>query len=184
MLALARAGAVRPPLAQFLEQRLWLSMGAEADASWMVDASGQEATWTGQTAVLRDHARFGVPRAHGGRIGPRQLIPVACLRAAIPAADDDLHLRRVWERTGPGYGYQTWVFDDAHPMFAVLGTFGHAIHVDPGAAWSWCGQPCACSPPTPSWKRWRRGAAWWRRWVRAEDCRPGHRGMGTSCPGR
>ncbi len=133
VLALVLAGAVKLPLAQYLEQRLWQPMGAEADASWMVDASGQEAGWTGLNAVLRDYARFGLLLAHGGRSGPRQLIPAAWLRAATTVADDDLHLRRVWEQTGLGYGYQTWVFDDPRAMFAMVGAFGQAIYVDPGS---------------------------------------------------
>jgi CubicO group peptidase (beta-lactamase class C family) len=106
-LVLAVAGAVKVPLAQYLEQRLWQPMGAEADARWMVDASGQEAGWTGLNAVLRDYARFGLLLANGGRSGSRQLIPAAWLQAATSVAAEDVHLRRVWEPTGLGYGYQT-----------------------------------------------------------------------------
>jgi len=30
-----------------------------------------------------------------------------------------------------GYGYQTWIFPDSKPRFALLGIFGQAIFVDP-----------------------------------------------------
>ena len=73
MLALVLAGALKRPLATFLQERIWQPMGAEADASWIVDAAGQETGFTGLNAVLRDYARFGLLLAHGGRSQQRQL---------------------------------------------------------------------------------------------------------------
>ncbi|MCW5609717.1 MAG: serine hydrolase [Rubrivivax sp.] len=133
VLALVLAAAVRRPLAAYLQDRIWRPMGAEADASWMIDAQGLETGFTGLNAVLRDYARFALLLAHGGRSGPRQIIPAAWIDAATRVAVDDPHLRRVWPDAGLGYGYQTWVFDDRRAMFALIGAFGQVICVDPAS---------------------------------------------------
>jgi CubicO group peptidase (beta-lactamase class C family) len=131
VLGLALASAVRQPLAQYLQDRLWQPMGAEADASWIIDAAGQEVAYCCLNAVLRDYARLALLLAHGGRSGGRQLIPAAWLNAATRVATDDPHLQLVWPERGFGYGYQTWVFNDRRPMFALIGAHGQAIFVDP-----------------------------------------------------
>ena len=99
-----------------------------------MDASGQEATYCCLNAVLRDYARLGLLLAHDGRLGDRQIIPKEWLYAATTIAPNDWHLKRVWERTGFGYGYQTWIFPGERRMFALIGSHGQAIYVDP-ASW-------------------------------------------------
>jgi putative ABC transport system substrate-binding protein len=64
------------PVAEYLREKIWEPMGAEADATWLIDRSGQEATYCCLNAVLRDYARFGLLLAHDGRLGDRQIIPV------------------------------------------------------------------------------------------------------------
>ena len=56
-------------------------MGAEADATWLIDKGGYEAAFTGLNATLRDYARLGLllandgaarrPADHPGRLGAR-----------------------------------------------------------------------------------------------------------------
>jgi CubicO group peptidase (beta-lactamase class C family) len=115
-----------------LSGRIWEPIG-EADATWIIDASGQEATYCCLNAVLRDYARLGLLLAHDGRLGDRQIIPTEWLHAATTIAPDDWHLKRVWDRTGFGYGYQTWIFPGEHRMFALIGVHGQAIYVDPAS---------------------------------------------------
>lgn len=55
------------PVAEYLGTRIWQPMGAEADASWSLDASGQEVTFAFMHATLRDYARLGVLLANDGR---------------------------------------------------------------------------------------------------------------------
>jgi CubicO group peptidase (beta-lactamase class C family) len=54
VLALVLAGAVGEPVASYTAARLWGPIGAEADASWLVDASGNAVGYMGFNAVLRD----------------------------------------------------------------------------------------------------------------------------------
>jgi CubicO group peptidase (beta-lactamase class C family) len=133
VLGLVLRGAVGRPVADYFRDRIWEPIGAEADATWIIDASGQEATYCCLNAVLRDYARLGLLLARDGRLGDRQIIPKEWLHAATTIAPSDWHLKRVWERTGFGYGYQTWIFPGERRMFALIGSYGQAIYVDPAS---------------------------------------------------
>jgi len=133
VLGLVLRSVVGRPVAEYFRDRIWEPIGAEADATWIIDASGQEATYCCLNAVLRDYARLGLLLAHDGRLGDRQIIPEEWLHAATTIAPDDWHLKRVWDRTGFGYGYQTWIFPGERRMFALIGAHGQAIYVDPAS---------------------------------------------------
>src|SRR5207245_2020648 len=60
VLGLVLTSALGRPVAEYLEQKIWQPMGAEADATWLVDRSGQESTYCCLNAVLRDYARLGL----------------------------------------------------------------------------------------------------------------------------
>src|SRR5205085_12368547 len=59
-LALALRAAVGMPLADYLSEKIWKPMGAEADATWLVDAGGYEVGFVGLNATLRDWGRLGL----------------------------------------------------------------------------------------------------------------------------
>ena len=80
VLGLVLARAIGRPVAEYLESRIWQPIGAEADATWLVDQSGQEATFCCLNAVLRDYARLGLLLAHDGDWRGRQIIPAARAR--------------------------------------------------------------------------------------------------------
>lgn len=131
VLGLVLRSAAGRPVADYFRDRIWEPIGAEADASWIIDASGQEAAYCCLNAVLRDYARLGLLLAHDGRVGDRQIIPKEWLHAATTIARDDWHLRGVWRATNFGYGYQTWIIPGERRMFALIGVHGQAIYVDP-----------------------------------------------------
>ncbi|HEU5195909.1 MAG TPA: serine hydrolase [Methylomirabilota bacterium] len=93
VLGLVLARATGEPVAQYLEQKVWQPMGAEADATWLIDNAGQEATYVGLNAVLRDYARFGLVLAHDGNWHGRQIIPASWIIDATTVRDDQPHLR-------------------------------------------------------------------------------------------
>ena len=133
VLGLVLRGAVGRPVADYLQEKIWEPMGAEADATWIIDGAGQEATYCCLNAVLRDYARLGLLLAHDGRVGDRQVIPEAWLRVATTVAPDDWHLKPYAATRYFGYGYQTWIFPGDRRMFALLGLHGQAIYVDPAS---------------------------------------------------
>lgn len=129
VLGLVLRAAVGKSLADYLSEKIWQPMGAEADATWLVDKSGQELSFVGINATLRDWGRLGLLLAHDGALGGTQIIPAAWVRAAtIPDAD---HLK--FGIAGPrhGYGYQTWLLPGNRRAFALLGFRGQAVMVDP-----------------------------------------------------
>jgi CubicO group peptidase (beta-lactamase class C family) len=131
VLGLVLRAATGRPVAEYLEQKIWQPIGAEADATWLVDGTGQEATYCCINAVLRDYARLGLLLAHDGHWRGRQLIPAAWVQAASRA--DAPHLRPGTATPFFGYGYQTWILPGARRMFALLGVRGQSIYVDPAS---------------------------------------------------
>ena len=50
---------VNQSASDYLRQKIWEPIGAEADAAWLVDAQGFEVAYFGFNAALRDYARLG-----------------------------------------------------------------------------------------------------------------------------
>jgi len=130
VLGLVLRNAVGRPVAEYLSEKIWKPMGAEADATWLVDRSGQEVTFCCINAVLRDYARLGLLLAHDGNWRGRQIIPAAWIVEATRVRPEP-HLRPGVATPFLGYGYQTWIFPAERPMFALLGVRGQSILVDP-----------------------------------------------------
>ena len=133
VLGLVLRGAVGRPLVEQLQDKIWQPMGAEADATWLVDGSGQEAAYCCLNAVLRDYARLGLLLARDGRHGDRQLIPGDWVRAATTVEPDDGHLKPYAATSFLGYGYQTWILPGERRMFVLAGAHGQFIFVDPAS---------------------------------------------------
>jgi len=131
VLGLVLRGATDRSVAEYLQDKIWQPMGAEADATWLVDGAGQEATFCCLNAVLRDFARLGLLLAHDGRRGERQIIPREWLVAATTVAPDRWHLKPYAATRFFGYGYQTWIFPGERRMFALRGLHGQVMFVDP-----------------------------------------------------
>ena len=90
------AAAVGRSVSEYLQEKIWQPIGAEADAAWLVDRSGQEVTYCCFNAVLRDYARLGLLLAHDGNWHGRQIIPAAWVQEATtvragPAASAAAH---------------------------------------------------------------------------------------------
>ena len=133
VLGLVLRSAVGRPVTDYLREKIWEPMGAEADATWLIDRSGQEVTFCCLNAVLRDHARLGLLLAHDGNWRGRQLIPAAWINEATRVRDDQPHLRPGTARGYLGYGYQVWLLPGERRMFVLLGVHGQAIFVDPSS---------------------------------------------------
>ena len=131
VLGLVLRGATGRPLADYLSEKLWRPMGAEADASWMVDAGGQEAAYCCLGAVLRDFARLGLLIANDGMAQGRQIVPKDWVRVATQPTPGFPHLEPGTATRYLGYGYQFWVFPGGARRVALLGVRGQAVLIDP-----------------------------------------------------
>jgi len=124
-LGLVVRGATGRNLAEYLSEKIWKPMGAEADASWLIDKGGYETAFTGFNATLRDYARFGMLLANGGAVEGKQLVPAKWVAAAsAPTA------RGFSGSLFTGYGFQTWVLPEP-AQFALRGIRSQYLLVDP-----------------------------------------------------
>src|SRR5262249_47810798 len=82
-----------------------------ADATWIIDATGQEITFAYVNAVLRDWARLGLMLANRGKWQGKTVVPEDWLTAS---AADAVPTRSPLAK----YGYQIWY--SAHPRRFAL----------------------------------------------------------------
>lgn len=126
VLALVLRAAIGRPLADYFRDKIWIPIGAEADATWLTDAAGLELGYMGFNAVLRDYARLGILMAQQGRFNDRQIIPLSWWRDMTRPHFSPAQTGRWF-----GYGFQTWIFPANDGSFAFLGVRGQSIFVDP-----------------------------------------------------
>jgi CubicO group peptidase (beta-lactamase class C family) len=129
VLGLVIGSAVNMPLAEYLQTRIWQPMGAEADATWIVDSRGTEIASGEISATLRDWARFGLMLAHDGAWNGHQIVPRQWVLDATSVAADYLAPSLTPPRLG--YGYQVWLQPGTRRQFSLRGVHGQAIFVDP-----------------------------------------------------
>ena len=130
VLAQVLTRAVGRPLADYVSDKLWQPLGAEADAGWITDPQGMEAAYCCMSARLRDWGRLGLLLAERGQRDGQSVIPAEWVDAATTVRLRDGHLQP-WRATPYfGYGFQTWVFPD-RLGFALLGVRGQSVFVHP-----------------------------------------------------
>ncbi|HST76192.1 MAG TPA: serine hydrolase, partial [Acetobacteraceae bacterium] len=127
VLGLVVSHAVHMTLADYLDARIWRKLGAESDAAWAFDPTGQEVAYCCFVAVLRDWARLGLMLAHDGAWNGQQIVPRQWLLDMTTTVPADGYLRI---KTA-GYGYQVWLMPGQRRMFALAGIYGQAVLVDP-----------------------------------------------------
>lgn len=114
--------ATGKPLAQYLSEKVWVPLGMEQDASWLLGSTGHEISGCCLQATTRDFARFGQFIAEGAVIDGKRIVPDDWLaEATVKQADIGV--------PGRGYGFQWWTYDDG--SFAAQGIFGQGIFIDP-----------------------------------------------------
>jgi CubicO group peptidase (beta-lactamase class C family) len=129
-----RASGTR--MADLVSERIWVPMGAEADAEITCDAVGTAIHDGGISATARDLARFGLLLLENGRVGQSQVIPEKWLadswnpdpdvRAAFASSENEPVLPGGWYRN------QFWfVPGSTGDVLLCLGIHGQMVHVDP-----------------------------------------------------
>jgi CubicO group peptidase (beta-lactamase class C family) len=128
VLGLVLRAATGTPLAEYLSEKLWQPMGAEADGSWLIDKGGYETAYFGFNATVRDYARLGMLLANDGARDGRSIIPARWVREATTPAGKQFEPGRMGTF---GYGYQTWILPGPTRQFFLRGLRGQALFVDP-----------------------------------------------------
>jgi CubicO group peptidase (beta-lactamase class C family) len=121
VLGLVLAAATRRTVSEYASEKLWRAV--VADASWIIDAQGQEITFAYVNAVLRDWARLGLMLANNGSRSGRSVVPRDWLMASSAnAIETDSALLK--------YGYHVWLSADRKRFF-LQGRYGQAVLADP-----------------------------------------------------
>jgi CubicO group peptidase (beta-lactamase class C family) len=131
VLGMVLHGAVNKSASDYLREKVWEPIGAEADANWLVDAEGFELGHFGFNAVLRDYARLGRLLAHDGAWDGKQIVPGQWMIDATTVRASDGYLLPGVATKRFGYGFLLWLFPGERRQFALLGFKGQYICVDP-----------------------------------------------------
>jgi CubicO group peptidase (beta-lactamase class C family) len=118
-------------MSDLLQEKIWQQIGAEADATWLLDAEDNELAHSFFNATLRDYARLGRLLAHDGRWEGKQIIPVQWMIDATTVRASDTYLAPGKATPGFGYGYFLWLFRGSRRQFALLGDPAQRICIDP-----------------------------------------------------
>ena len=131
VLTVVLRAATRKSVSDYLGEKLWRPMGAEADATWITGPDDIERGAAFFNATLRDWGRLGRLLANDGALDGRQVIPLDYL---LEATDWHRHPPAFAPRMSPpanGYGYQFWIMRGEKRRFVMRGVYGQAIYVDP-----------------------------------------------------
>lgn len=136
ILGLVVRGATNRTLCDYVDEKLWKPIGAQAQATWLVNPVDQEEFAQGAfNATLHDYARLGLMMASDGLVRGTTVVSRDHLLAMTDAARQPEAFRPGYMRyhgsTYYGYGLQTWILPGSHRRFALLGVYGQAIFVDP-----------------------------------------------------
>lgn len=126
VLGMALRGATGRPVADYMSDKLWSKIGAEADGYYLTDGEGAAFVLGGLNLRTRDYARFGRLMLKDGVWEGEQVLPEGWARestaqSAPPPADPGHPL---------GYGYQWWLPPDADGEFFATGIYGQYLWVD------------------------------------------------------
>ena len=147
--------ATQRTMSDYLQAKIWKPIGAESDATWLIDAEGFELAHFGYSAVLRDYARLGRLLAHDGAWNGRQIIPAQWMQDATTVRASDPYLAPGTAMRGFGYGYLLWLLPGPRRQFAMVGDFGQRIIVDPASKLVMV-QTALDEKAGTSWALWRK----------------------------
>ncbi|PLC40442.1 serine hydrolase [Ralstonia pickettii] len=136
VLALVLQAATHRSLCDFVDDKLWKPMGAEAKATYLLRQSdGSAFAQGGFNATARDYARLGSMLANDGVVQGRQVVPRDFLLDMTDAArqPDAFRPGQMTYRGSRyyGYGFQVWLLPGQARRFVLLGIHGQAIYVEP-----------------------------------------------------
>jgi CubicO group peptidase (beta-lactamase class C family) len=122
LMGIVLSRAIGQPLATYLSEKIWVPVGMEQKATWLLNRTGQEISGCCVQASPRDYARFGQFILGGARVGGQSIVPDDWLAQATTRQAD------VGD-PGRGYGFFWWTYDDG--AFSARGIFGQGIFIDP-----------------------------------------------------
>lgn len=121
-------------LSEYMEEKLWRPLGAEADGFWVLDqegAGGVECALGGFNARVRDYGRFGLLMAYDGLWNGERLLPEGWVSEATVPDSPQVAPGKLYQGYKLGYQYQWWTFPDPDHSFTAEGIHGQLLMVNP-----------------------------------------------------
>lgn len=110
-------------VSKYLEEKIWIPLGMESNASWMLDRkNGKEKTFCCINAHARDHARFGTLYLNKGKWLGKQIISEKWINESLACQPND---------TTYIYPYHWQVGSCERGDFNARGLYEQYIFVDP-----------------------------------------------------
>ena len=136
VLGLVLRAATHRTICDYLDEKIWQPIGAQAKASWMLNAADKMEIAQGDfNATVRDYARLGLMLANDGMVSGRQVVSAKSLLDMTDASRQPPAFRpgimRWHDSTYYGYGFQVWLLPGSHRRFVLQGVYGQALYVDP-----------------------------------------------------
>lgn len=115
-------------LSSYLEEKVWIPMGAEAKGYWIKNYNGEEGVQGQFAATLRDYARLGYLVMNQGRVDGKEVIPADWI-----AKMTELRRDKSQPSHAPYYGLHVWIPQAAGGRSMFWGVNGQNIFIDPVA---------------------------------------------------
>lgn len=136
ILGLVLRAATHRTLCDYIDEKIWQPIGAEAKATWLLNPADHFEIAQGDfNAALRDYGRLGLMLANDGMVAGKPVVSAEHLLDMTDAARQPPAFRpgqMSWHNsTYSGYGLQVWLLPGSHRRFVLLGIYGQAIYVDP-----------------------------------------------------
>lgn len=136
VLGMVLRGATGRTMCDYIDEKIWKPVGAEAQATWLLNPVDKlEKAQGGFNATLRDYARLGMMMANDGQVQGATVVSRDHLLEMTDAGKQPAAFRpgqmNYHGSTYFGYGLQTWLLPGSHRRFMLQGIHGQAIFVDP-----------------------------------------------------
>jgi len=136
ILGLVLRAATQRAMCDYIDQKIWQPIGAEAVATWMLNPADKSEVAQGDfNATVRDYARLGLMLANDGLVSGHSVVSAEHLLDMTDASHQPPAFRpgqMLWHNsTYHGYGLQVWLLPGSHRHFVLQGIYGQAIYVDP-----------------------------------------------------
>ncbi len=124
LLGMVLEKAIKPKtLSNYMSEKIWRPMGAEADARWTVDhIEGIEKSFCCIQAIARDYGRFGLLYLNNGRFNRKQIIPEDWIQKSIAMNEEEGSVKK--------YNYGWWFPSEQQNEYMARGFKGQYIFIN------------------------------------------------------
>jgi len=119
-------------ISEYYKEKLWIPLGMEDHAEWIVDNTGMEVALGGLNMTLRDYAKIGQFLLHEGSWNGEQLLSKEWIKmATTPDAPHLLPGKQANSNNIQGYAFQWWIPEFPEGDFYATGIHDQYIYIHP-----------------------------------------------------